>query len=174
MSAGFGFEGEGGGFFAELHATDRIDESGDNVGERVRLDKDFADKIAGLNNLGVGDLIEDLLALFLGGDDVVLTKDLEMLAEVGLGKIKHVLDIRDGEGLIAKQVDNFQAFGVGETFEKVGVEFEDLFIHIRLFEYILIIFLCQDGRIMMRPYKMGLMNQTPTRMVLVGLAGVFG
>jgi hypothetical protein len=40
-------------------------------------------------------------------------------------------------------VNYFQTFGVGEGFEKVSMKFEDLFIHIRLFEYILYSVFCQ-------------------------------
>lgn len=59
----------------------------------VSFEEDFTYQITGTKELWVGDFVEYLFALLVGRDDLVFPENLEVLAEVGLGKIKHFLDL---------------------------------------------------------------------------------
>ena len=75
-------------------------------------------------------MVKNLFTFFVTPDNAMFTKNLKVLTKIGLREVKHFLDIRDGKRLVAKQVNDLQTFGVGQSFEKVGMEAEDLLIHI--------------------------------------------
>jgi len=72
----------------------------------ILFEEDFTDEIASLKQFGVGDPIEDLFALFETSDNLVFPQDLEVLTEIGLGEIEHLLDFTHRERMIPKQMNN--------------------------------------------------------------------
>ena len=97
-----------------------------------------AHEIQDLDDDGVADGIEDLVAGLAGGDELLGAQDGEVLGDVGLLEAELLDQGSGGELSVSQEFEDGDAGGMGEGLEDVGFESAEGILHIKnisIYEY---------------------------------------
>jgi hypothetical protein len=84
-----------------------------------------ADQIAQSKNSGVGNEIDDAVALAAAANEAAIVESMQMLGDIGLIALKGSGDLVDGEFAVFEELKDAEAVGFAEEAEAAGDGFED-------------------------------------------------